>query len=142
MQQMRSVEIDFDVHKRIELARQSFEESPNDVLRRLLGVGDSPVAFVSVPKAEGPIGKAWSGKGVELPHGTLLRMEYNGKVHSGVIENGVWSVEGTESASPSDAAASVARTKEGSKPSLNGWNYWQVKRPTDRTWRPINALRK
>jgi hypothetical protein len=142
MQQMRSVEIDFDVHKRIEIARQAFEESPNDVLRRLLGIDGSPAVSSPNVNSSGPVGKAWFGKGVELPHGTQLRMEYNGKVHTGLIDNGVWKVEGTESGSPSDAAASVARTKDGGKPSLNGWNYWQVKRPNDRTWRPISGLRK
>ena len=38
MQEFRSVEIDLDVHKRIELAREGFSETPNAVLRRLLGV--------------------------------------------------------------------------------------------------------
>ena len=32
----RKIDIDFDVHKCIESARRSFEETPNDVLRRLL----------------------------------------------------------------------------------------------------------
>jgi SeqA protein N-terminal domain len=142
MQQMRSIEIDFDVHKRIEIARQAFEESPNDVLRRLLEIGGLPDAPPNVAPPQGLVGKAWFGKGVELPHGTQLRMDYNGKVHTGLIDNGIWKVEGTESGSPSDAAGSVARTKDGGKPSLNGWNYWQVKRPTDRTWRPLGGLRK
>jgi hypothetical protein len=141
MQQTRSIEIDFDVHKRIEIARETFEESPNDVLRRLLGIGVHPQTPASAV-ADKPVGKAWFGKGVELPHGTEVRMQYNGKVHLGLIDNGVWKVEGTNSGSPSDAAGSVARTKEGGKPSLNGWNYWFVKRPTDRTWRPISSLKK
>ena len=34
----RSIDIDFDVHKKIELERRSFMESPNDVLRRLLAL--------------------------------------------------------------------------------------------------------
>lgn len=142
MQQMRSIEIDFDVHKHIEIARLAFDESPNDVLRRLLAINTSRTPAAVAAEIQKPKGSAWYGKGVELPHGTELRMEYNGKIHLGQIDNSVWKVEGTQSSSPSDAAASVARTKDGGKPSLNGWNYWHVKRPTDRTWRPISALRK
>lgn len=35
---MKSIEIDLDVHRAIENGRLSFEESENDVLRRLLGI--------------------------------------------------------------------------------------------------------
>ena len=38
MSEIATIEIDFDIHKRIEMERQSFTESPNDVLRRLLGL--------------------------------------------------------------------------------------------------------
>ena len=59
---MRTIEIDFDVHKAIEAERQSFSEVPNAVLRRLLKLG--PGASV-MPTANG-IGGAWTGKGVTL----------------------------------------------------------------------------
>lgn len=35
---MRTIEVDFDIHQLIELERRNFEETPNDVLRRLLGL--------------------------------------------------------------------------------------------------------
>ena len=35
---MRKIDVDFDVHQLIELERRNFGESPNDVLRRLLGL--------------------------------------------------------------------------------------------------------
>jgi hypothetical protein len=86
-------------------------------------------------------GAGWSGKGVELPHGTKLRMEYNGQFFRGYIENGVWVVEGHRAKSPSDAAGSAAMTKSGTRPSLNGWIYWEVKRPNDANWRALKGLR-
>ena len=139
---MKPIEIDFDVNKKIELARTSFEETPNDVLRRLLGLpAQGPQTHQNNFQAI-PTGRPWSGKGVELPHGTELRMDYNGKVYQGLVQDGSWVVEGTQSLSPSDAAGSVATTKDGGRPSLNGWNYWQVKRPTDRTWKQLSSLRK
>src|ERR1019366_1299341 len=88
---LRTIEIDFDLHKRIETARESFSETPNDVLKRLLKIGQA----TKPPETESPGGgRPWSGKGVVLPHGTQLRMEYNGRSHSGEIVDGQWHVEG------------------------------------------------
>jgi hypothetical protein len=139
MEQFRSIEIDFDVHKRIEAERSSFGETPNDVLRRLLKIEAMPPTVASNPPAAR--GRAWSGKGVTLPPGTELRMEYNGRSHHGRIENGGWLVEGKRYGSPSAAAGGAATTKAGSRPSLDGWIYWRVKRPGDQDWMALNTLR-
>ncbi len=143
MSTLRSIEIDLDVHKCLEAERQGFDEAPNDVLRRLLKLKPS----AKRPNGGGESvavagGRSWSGKGVTLPHGTLLRMEYNGKSHAGQIDNGEWLVEGARFSSPSAAAGGVARTRAGKSPSLDGWGYWQIKRPGDARWLPINALRE
>jgi len=140
MSEMRTIEIDFEVHKRIELERTSFNEPPNTALRRLLGIeGAAPAA---PPQAAVPSGRPWAGKGVTLPHGTELSMEYNGRVYTGRIENGRWLVEGKEFKSPSAAAGGVALTKDGRHTSLDGWIYWQVKRPGDAGWTAISTLRR
>lgn len=138
MSNMSAIDIDFDVHQKIELARTGFDETPNDVLRRLLGITKK----TGVSDVNEPEGRAWSGKGVTLPHGTELRMEHNGKVYTGRIDQGEWLVEGVRAKSPSDAACRVATTRNGSKPSLNGWIYWQAKRPGDRAWKAISGMRR
>ncbi|MGO9302185.1 MAG: hypothetical protein ACLP3R_00590 [Candidatus Korobacteraceae bacterium] len=78
MSEFRQIEIDFDVHKQIEAIRTSFQEAPNDVLRRVfkLPAGTNSQApgtqNGSVPKENGPKvapGRSWSGKGATLPHG-------------------------------------------------------------------------
>ena len=136
MPKMRPTEIDFDVHKLIEQERRDFDEPDNQVLRRLLAIdGDTPHRVESK-------GRPWSGKGVSLPHGTLLQMQYNGSSHSGMIDNGEWSIEGSRFKSPSAAAGGVARTRSGGSPSLDGWLYWQVKRPGDKQWHFIKSLRE
>lgn len=139
MGEMRTIEIDFDVHKLIESERASFSETPNAVLRRLLKLG-----AVSAPPAK-PLASAsktgWTGKGVMLPAGTELRMEYRGREHRGIIENAAWVVEGKSFKSPSAAAGGVAMTKSGGRPSLDGWKYWQVKRPGDDRWIALGSLR-
>ena len=141
MTKLRTIEIDFDIHQMIELERKGFDEPEYIALRRLLKLPASELPTGLAPSINKPGGRPWSGKNVELPHGTELRMEYNGQVFRGYIDNGAWAVEGHRANSPSDAAGCVARTKSGDRPSLNGWIYWEVKRPTDTNWRKLNSLR-
>ncbi|MDQ7247285.1 hypothetical protein [Dongia sedimenti] len=134
---MQTIEIDFDVYKRIEMERRSFVEPQNAALRRLLKIDDDD-------EATGPsvgIGRSWSSKGVTLPHGTELRMEYNGRLYTGQIQDGTWAVEGKSFKSPSAAAGGVALTKGGKRTNLDGWIYWQVKRPGEKNWTLISQLR-
>ena len=139
MQNSRSIEIDFDVHKRLESERTSFSETANETLRRILGIGNRS-GESSAPVVIG--GRPWSWKGVELPHGTELKMDYNGRQHVGVVRNGTWVVDGTEFNSPSAAACGVARTKDGKSTSLDGWSYWLFKAPGQSRWTSIDRLRK
>lgn len=137
----RSIEIDFDVHKRIEAERSSFGESANDVLRRVLGIGARENKASALIAAAVEHGRSWTGKGVTLPGGTLVRMDYNGQQLAGVITDGKWIVEGREFSSPSAAASKSVRTKSGKETSLDGWKYWQAKRPGDDSWVLISSMR-
>ena len=141
MSNMRTIEIDFEIHQQIELERTSFDEAPNDALRRLLKLAPSKSAEEHSSLEVRATGRSWAGKGVMLPHGTDVRMDYNGRVYSGQIDDGEWVVNGFRSKSPSDAAGKAAQTKNGANPSLNGWIYWEVKRPGDGNWRPLRSLR-
>lgn len=135
MTNMQPIEIDFEVHKAIEIARNSFAESPNAVLRRLLKIGAAaPVTSQTVG------GRAWTGKGVELPSGTKLRMSYNGSNYNGEVVDGVWITEVGNFTSPSGASNALALTKDGSKTSLNGWNYWEAQLPGTSKWRTIKSM--
>lgn len=142
MSNMRTIQIDFDVHRAIENERHGFGETENAALRRLLNLGDSPVSEAKKANISANSGGSWFGKGVELPHGTEIRMEYNGQEFRGRIENGFWKVNDKTTTSPSDAAGSAALTKDGERPSLNGWIYWEIKRPFDSSWRRLKSLRK
>lgn len=42
----------------------------------------------------------------------------------------------------SAAADALAVTKDGKKPSLNGWLYWKVKFPGESKWRSLNDMRR
>jgi len=140
MAELRTIEIDFDIHKLIEAERRSFSETPKDVLRRLLKIPKAEQVAASSDARKVATG-SWQGDGVELEHGTELRMEYNKKNYSGRIINGSWVVEGREFSSPSGAASGIALTKKGKPTKLDGWGYWYVKRPGTDNWTRLDDLR-
>jgi len=142
--QTRTIAVDFDVHKKIEAERRSFDEPENTALRRLLGLPEPPAPKNGniMQGISAILEGAWYGKGVELPNGTELRLDYPGVVVYGKIRNGRWHVDGETFDSPSSAACYVVSKARGREMSVNGWLYWSVKRPTDSAWIPLNSLRQ
>jgi len=131
--QLRSIEIDVEVFRFLESRRISFTQTHNDILRDVAGlppVKPSPGGAVDTATEQG----SWSWKGVRLPNGTKLRMSYNGQTHSGEIVQGAWHVAGAIYRTPSGAARGVARTKKGAPATLDGWQYWEVKKPNNDRW--------
>ena len=106
--QSSTIKIDIDVFQLIVAEKQSLEKSDNEALRRLFLL-DHPSKM-----GDGSL----TTKGVELPEGRQLNMEYNGNKNFGKVVQGELSVEGRNDNSPSQAA--VARTKAGEKTRLNG----------------------
>jgi len=140
MVQFRMIEIDFDVHKRIENERRGFDEPPNAVLRRLLGLGEPPSSTAASHPKSRP-SRSWSDKGVILQDGTATRMNYNNRTYEGKIMEGKWVIGDKAFDSPSAAAGGVAITKGGKSTLLNGWIYWYVRRPGDDNWALLKDLR-
>lgn len=142
---MRQIEIDLDVHRAIEAARQSFAESENDILRRALvplaGSEGTPEGTEQQAGNERS-GRSWTGKGVTLPDGTQVRMEHLGNIYEGAIADGKWIVGGKSFRTPSGAATAAAPTKNGHHASLNGWNYWMVLKPGEKVWKHLSSLRE
>lgn len=127
----RTIEIDFEVHKAIELARKSFAETDNAVLRGLLGID----AQQAGPVTTVPVGRPWVGKGkstgLTLPHGTELELDYNGQRFVGRVDNGALILDGRRFSSPSGAADELCRTKDGRRTSLNGKELIRVRLPNE-----------
>ncbi|OYW46000.1 MAG: hypothetical protein B7Z08_08505 [Sphingomonadales bacterium 32-68-7] len=138
-----TIEIDFDIHKLIEAERRSFSEKPLHALRRLLHLPALTVSDQS-SDTDGATGQAWVEDGVVIPHGSYARMEYGrgSQRYEGRFLNGFLVVNGTPFRSLSSAASSLAKTKRGANPSLNGWNYWQVQLPGSDRWDLMEHLRK
>lgn len=150
--QFRQIEIDFDIHKLIELERRGFDEPPNSALRRLLKLPDKnqieapAVASVKVPDNafNDGSGRPFTEDGVSIPHGSLARMEYlrGSQVYEGQFLDGKLVVNGVAYSSLSGAADALAVTKSGDKTSLNGWRYWEAKRPGETVWEKLWDLRE
>ena len=139
--QLRPIEIDVEVYRFLETRRTSFTQTHNDILRDLAGL--KPItSSLSNGAATGTDQGGWSWKGVTLPNGTKVRMSYNGQTHSGEVAQGAWHVGGAIYRTPSAAAGGVARSKKGAPVSLDGWGYWEVKKPDSDRWVQIDKLRK
>lgn len=137
MTEFRTIEIDFEVHRHIENNRHGFNDSPNDVLRRLLNLGEAKPSGAASRSAPSLARRSWRDKDVELRHGTAIRMRYDGHSYQGQIIDGEWVIGDQRFDSPSGAASGVAVTKRGTKTRLNGWDYWQVKPPGEDDWKPL-----
>lgn len=129
------IEIDFDVWKALTFLRESEDTTFSDVLRQVLKLnGVAAVTGVPLP-AEALTGATF--KGVFLPDGTLLRVTYKGQMYAAEIKNGRWiDHEGVRRNSPSEAAGAISNTQ------VNGWRFWEVKRPRDGRWRRLDMLKK
>jgi len=140
MPQLQSIDVDWDIYKMIETERRSFDEPPYVALRRLLKLPGS----VAVKQSDERIGRPWIEEGVEVPHGSLARMEYQrgSQVYEGKFLNGKLVVGGKSFETLSAAAGALAKTKDGSKPSLNGWLYWKVQFPGETKWRSLQEMRQ
>lgn len=140
--QLRPIEIDVEVYRFLESRRTSFAQTHNDILRGLADL--KPIAPASPNSSDNSANEqgSWSWKGVTLPNGTKLRMSYNGQTHAGEIVQGAWHVGGAIYRTPSAAAGGVARSKKGAPVSLDGWGYWEVKKPDGDRWIKIDELRK
>lgn len=140
MPQTKSVEIDFDIYKRIEAERRDFDDTPNAALRRLLGLPEDSGLEPATPSKHWASG--WHGPtGVFLPEGTHLRLTYSGQSHTALIDQGKWTADGKTWHSPSGAASGLARTKRGKRTRLDGWNYWEALLPGETDWVPLREIR-
>lgn len=128
---MATIEVDFDVYKALTMRRKTEDVTYNDVLRQLLNLGTQNTDEVAAPKVSGFV-----YKGVEFPEGTLFRVTYKGQTFTGSIKGGAWIDEkGIPRNSPSEAAYAITGNH------VNGWRFWECRRPSDQNWVPIDTLR-
>jgi hypothetical protein len=147
---MQSIEIDFEVYKALTARRAGESDSHNDVLRRLLGLGQGSVVIkrhfdfgqTRVPAAS-PASAAgkndkndWFYKGIRFPAGTDFRARYRGQLHHAKVDAGALTLNGKRVQSPSDAAREITGNN------VNGWRFWQCRLPGEAGWRRLDSLRR
>lgn len=130
--EFQSVPIDFEVFKALTALLNAPQDTYNNVLRRALGLESHQIA--AQPESAG--GKPWVIDGVTFPHGTEFRAKYKGQLHSGSVQDGMLVVRGQRYDSPSAAAMSITGNN------VNGWKFWQSRRPGGITWMDISSLRR
>ncbi|HUU31148.1 MAG TPA: hypothetical protein VMY69_03515 [Phycisphaerae bacterium] len=132
---MHTVEVDFEVWKKLTELRKSERDAYNDVLRRLLKLTES----VEEPaKKERPAtnGMGWRTKGVYFPEGTEFRAKYKGVTYTGRVERGALVVNGRRFDASSRAASSITKNL------VNGWVFWEARRPGEADWHIIKSFRR
>lgn len=126
----RQIEIDIDVHKLIEANRTSFSETPNDVLRRLLHLGER-----TRPSTEPIHGKGLITNNTVIPEGTKLRKILHGVEHTAEVKDGAIVYDEMKFRTPSAAACAAAKV------SANGWIFWDYFDSVRGEWRRLDSLR-
>lgn len=138
---MHTIDIDFDVFKKLTSMRETEAMTYNDVLRRLLGL-DVPSEIHSIKEVSPPVSASqltsgsWTVKGVTFPAGTEFRASHKGNVILGRVEVGALVVNGKRFESPSAAAGEITGN------SVNGWIFWECKKPGSNSWQMIKSMRK
>jgi len=136
---MHSIEIDFEVFKNLTTRRETEDVSYNDVLRGLLGLTPKTNAPKQATAGVAPIALSahdWVTKGVTFPSGTLFRATHKGQLYEGKVQLGKLWIGGHPYNSLSAAAVAVTGNP------VNGWRFWECKRPSDVKWGSPEALRK
>lgn len=131
---MYTIEVDFDVFKQLTVRRVTEDVSYNDVIRELLGIGQSSQS--ATRESTDPSPKDWVAKGVRFPSGTEFRTSYKGQIGTGRVENGALVVNGERYDSPSAAAVSITGGP------VNGWRFWECRLPGKPSWQLIDSLRR
>lgn len=129
---MNTIEIDFDVYKKLTILRETEEVTYNDVIRRLL---DLPQQKQETRQYKTSLKSSLICKGVEFPEGTELKSHYKGRNYRAIVQNGFIILNGEKYKSPSPAAVSITNN------SVNGWIFWDCKLPNSNRWITLKSLR-
>jgi hypothetical protein len=133
----RQIAIDIDVYRTIESERATFEETSNDILRRLLGLSARlPESYRLEAKSTYSDYPGLAGRGKDLPNNLELQATHKGTNVLAVVNNGVITFGGKRFDTPSAAAIEVTGYN------VNGWRFWRFYSPTLQRWVPLDQLRK
>ncbi|WP_438727808.1 hypothetical protein ACR9YC_11590 [Parasphingorhabdus sp. DH2-15] len=133
------IQVDFDVFKALTAMRRAENHTYNDVLRELLGISiscsESTKSTEKTPNPEVTHIDGLHSRGLFLPEDTRLKAVYKGREYYARVKDGaIINKAGKTFTSPSGAASSITET------TVNGWRFWQAKRPNDADWYRLDQL--
>ena len=140
-----TISIDLEVYKLIQTNLNSFEETPNDVLRRLLKLNNIEKDEENQLKTNERISKETetqpthtyiNWKGVNFRNGLKLRKIYKGVKIEAEVKNGKFYCKGKYFDSPSAAGAYATNGT-----SVNGWIFWEYYDVLSNNWKLLDNLR-
>lgn len=136
---MPQIDVSFTTWKLLTAHLADEHDTYDAVIGRLL-TSDNPSQRDDGDKTSKPIDQNSEGayfKSAFLPNGTELRATYKGKSYWADVKGREWidRATGERRNSPSQAAFEITGS------GVNGWLFWLVKRPEDRDWQSLNALR-
>ena len=117
------------VYKEIQQRLESFDDTPNKVLRKVFGL---PMIGQAAPA---PTGGGLHVGGVLLKNGLKLRKRFKGRMLEAEVRNGAIHYNGRTYTSPSGAAVTATGTP------VNGWRFWQYYDETSGAWKILSSLR-
>lgn len=139
---MIKIEIDDQVMKELQKKAIPFEDTPNSVLRRLLGFENANNKN-SIPGPETKIIPVSISTVQDVPlnitnflEGKRLWRRYKGKDYYVDVKNGKYVIDGKEFYSPSAVAVHVTGNP------VNGWIFWRYYDSNKDRWSLIDKLRK
>lgn len=136
MKNLTTIDIDLDVYKAIQNNLKSFEETPNEVLRRILEIdtecSDTKLNFTS-PEISNQKYYIW--KGTNFLVGLKLRKIYKQSLLQAEIRENGFFHDGIFFNSPSAAAGHATKTQ------VDGWKFWEYFDTKSNQWKLLDKLR-
>lgn len=132
---MTTIEVDFEVYKKLTVMRETERMTVNDVIRKLLVLPEDSVEQ-DIEDIVKDLVSSWFIKGATFPARTQFRAEYKGNIFFGEVIDAALVVNGKAFKSPSSAATEITGN------SVNGWKFWECKFPDEVKWQPISKFKK
>lgn len=129
---MYTIQVDFEVYKRLTIGLDDENDTYNNVLRRLMSL-KVPAETKSVSTSSGI---PWVIGEVTIPHGTEFRRTYKGRLYEAKAENGAMVYNNKKFFAPSTAAGEITNN------SVDGWKWWYCRLPGETDWKVMDSLRK
>lgn len=132
---MRTIQITDETYARLQQRAKAFEDTPEDVIRRLLDPGGEGTWATPASHTQSSSGADLVSHVGRVPHGSELRARYKGKEYNAVVQDGRVLWNGRTYTSLSSAAVGVINSTGSTRGTENGWRFWEVLTPDSDSWR-------